>query len=90
MQSADRSERHAGLTSERVQWEGRLQAMTGQQYSCGTALAHLEELFSGGGRSGRGKGMTIVLADEMDLLVTKKHEVSRCRITAAGLLPAEL
>lgn len=53
--------------------------MTGSLQGPATAAASLEELFSsgaGGGRAGTGKRVTVLLVDEMDLLVTKKQTVS--------------
>ena len=50
-----------------------------------TAAAALEEMFSssaGGGRAGTSKRVTILLVDEMDLLVTKKQTVSHCSCSA--------
>ena len=43
-----------------------------------TAATSLEEMFSsggGGGRGGTSKRVTVLLVDEMDLLVTKKQSV---------------
>ena len=58
-----------------------MQALTGQYLSPGTALTHLEELFGGGGGGGgqaaRRRGVTVVLIDEMDLLMTRNQQV-RC------------
>ena len=56
-----------------------VQALTGQYLSPGTALTHLEELFGGGGGGGqmaRRRGVTVVLIDEMDLLMTRNQQVS--------------
>ena len=56
-----------------------LQALTGSLQGPATAAASLEELFSsgaGGGRANTGKRVTVLLVDEMDLLVTKKQTVS--------------
>ena len=55
-----------------------LQAMTGNHVGPTTAAASLEEMFSsggGGGRGGTSKRVTVLLVDEMDLLVTKKQTV---------------
>lgn len=55
-----------------------MQALTGNQVGATTAAAALEELFSGnggGGRAGTSKRVTVLLVDEMDLLVTKKQTV---------------
>ncbi|KAK9830101.1 hypothetical protein WJX72_009780 [[Myrmecia] bisecta] len=51
------------------------EALTGQHLSPGSAVSALEEMFSTGARSGPGKQVTVVLVDEMDLLVTKKQTV---------------
>ena len=51
--------------------------MTGNHVGPTAAAAALEEMFSGGGgRGGTSKRVTILLVDEMDLLVTKKQTVS--------------
>ena len=55
-----------------------MQALTGNHVGPATAAASLEEIFSGGGGGGRGgtsKRVTVLLVDEMDLLVTKKQTV---------------
>ncbi len=55
-----------------------LQALTGNHVGPTTAAASLEEMFSsggGGGRGGTSKRVTVLLVDEMDLLVTKKQTV---------------
>lgn len=55
-----------------------MQALTGNHVGPATAAASLEELFSsggGGGRAGTSKRVTVLLVDEMDLLVTKKQTV---------------
>ena len=58
-----------------------VQALTGQYLSPGTALTHLEELFGGGGgQAVRRRGVTVVLLDEMDLLMTRNQQV----IASAG------
>ncbi|KAL3142669.1 hypothetical protein ABBQ38_002975 [Trebouxia sp. C0009 RCD-2024] len=54
------------------------EALTGNQVGPTTAAAALEELFSSGGsggRAGTSKRVTVLLVDEMDLLVTKKQTV---------------
>ena len=56
-----------------------MQALTGNHVGPATAAASLEEMFSsggGGGRAGTSKRVTVLLVDEMDLLVTKKQTVS--------------
>lgn len=61
-----------------------MQALTGNQVGHTTAAAALEELFSsggGGGRAGTSKRVTVLLVDEMDLLVTKKQTVSTVKLT---------
>ena len=55
-----------------------VQALTGHHVGPTTAAASLEEMFSssgGGGRAGTSKRVTVLLVDEMDLLVTKKQTV---------------
>lgn len=52
-----------------------VQALTCNHVGPTTAAACLEEMFSGGGR-GTSKRVTVLLVDEMDLLVTKKQTVS--------------
>ena len=55
-----------------------MQALTGNHVGPTTAAAALEEMFSsggGGGRAGTSKRVTVLLVDEMDLLVTKKQTV---------------
>ena len=55
-----------------------VQALTGNHVGPTTAAALLEEMFSsggGGGRAGTSKRVTVLLVDEMDLLVTKKQTV---------------
>ena len=44
--------------------------------SPGVALSHLEELFSGQQGAGRRAGVTVVLVDEVDLLVTRNQQAS--------------
>ncbi|KAL0033288.1 hypothetical protein WJX77_001908 [Trebouxia sp. C0004] len=54
------------------------EALTGNHVGPTTAAACLEEIFSsggGGGRGGTSKRVTVLLVDEMDLLVTKKQTV---------------
>ena len=56
-----------------------MQALTGSRVGPTTAAAALEEMFSSGGcggRAGTSKRVTVLLVDEMDLLVTKKQTVS--------------
>ena len=56
-----------------------MQALTGNHVGPTTAAASLEEMFSsggGGGRAGTSKRVTVLLVDEMDLLVTKKQTVT--------------
>ena len=55
-----------------------LQALTCNQVGPATAAAALEEMFSSGGsggKAGSSKRITVVLVDEMDLLVTKRQTV---------------
>ncbi|KAA6424992.1 MAG: origin recognition complex subunit 1-like [Trebouxia sp. A1-2] len=51
------------------------EALTGNHVGPTTAAASLEEMFSSGGRGGTSKRVTVLLVDEMDLLVTKKQTV---------------
>lgn len=54
------------------------QGMTGRHLGPKSAVAALEELFLGAGasRDGRAReGITLVLIDEMDLLLTRKQKV---------------
>ena len=51
------------------------QALTGHHVGPTTAATSLEEMFSSGGRAGTSKRVTVLLVDEMDLLVTKKQTV---------------
>ncbi len=52
------------------------QAMTGEHLGPKSACAALEELFLGGRRRGGAQdGVTLVLIDEMDLLLTRKQKV---------------
>ena len=53
------------------------QALTGKHASPATAAEQLEAMFSGGvcGASAP-KRVTVVLVDEMDLLITKKQQAS--------------
>ena len=55
----------------------RPQALTGDRAGPQTAANALEEMFSGGGKGGKGgsarRRPTIVLVDEMDLLVNKSQ-----------------
>ena len=74
-----------------------LQALTGHHVGPTTAAAALEELFSsggGGGRGGTSKRVTVLLVDEMDLLVTKKQTVGSLqgciRLLLCGVLLAGL
>jgi Cdc6-like AAA superfamily ATPase len=61
-----------------------MQALTGEHLSPGVALTHLEELFNSQEGSNRKKGgVTVVLVDEVDLLVTRNQQV---RPSAAGPL----
>lgn len=53
-----------------------VQALTGNHVGPTTAAALLEEMFSSGGRAGTSKRVTVLLVDEMDLLVTKKQTVT--------------
>lgn len=50
------------------------QALTGKHASPATAAEQLEALFSGGVRGAGPKRVTVVLVDEMDLLITKKQQ----------------
>jgi len=43
--------------------------------SPGVALSHLEELFNGQEGAVRKRGVTVVLVDEVDLLVTRNQQV---------------
>ncbi len=53
--------------------------MTGEHLGPKSAFAALEELFLGGGRSGNSNdGVALVLIDEMDLLLTRKHVLHTC------------
>ena len=53
-----------------------LQALTGDRIGTAAAAAALEELFSSPGKRGRSHKLTVLLVDEMDLLVTKRQSVS--------------
>lgn len=50
------------------------QALTGKHASPATAAEQLEALFSGGVCGAAPKRVTVVLVDEMDLLITKKQQ----------------
>lgn len=52
------------------------QALTGIHVSPGLALSHLEELFSGHVGIRRRRGVTVMLVDEVDLLVTRNQQVN--------------
>lgn len=70
-----------------------MQALTGKHASPAAAAEHLEKLFSEGGKSDS-KRVTVLLVDEMDLLITKKQQVKsvahRPIITSEGRPPTEL
>ena len=51
-----------------------MQALTGKHASPAAAAEHLEKLFSEGG-NGDSRRVTVLLVDEMDLLITKKQQV---------------
>jgi len=51
-----------------------LQALTGKHASPAAAAEHLEKIFSEGGKA-ESKRVTVLLVDEMDLLITKKQQV---------------
>lgn len=62
------------------------QALTGARASPAAALAALEALFgsgagSSGGKHGGSGRVTVLLVDEMDLLVTRKQSVSFTGVT---------
>lgn len=50
------------------------QALTGKQASPAAAAEHLEKMFSEGAKH-EGRRVTVLLVDEMDLLITKKQQV---------------
>lgn len=53
-----------------------VQALTGKHASPASAAEHLEAMYSGGGSGGGGSSrVTVLLVDEMDLLITKKQQV---------------
>ena len=52
----------------------RPQALTGKHASPAAAAEHLEKLFSEGAKH-EGRRVTVLLVDEMDLLITKKQQV---------------
>lgn len=52
-----------------------MQALTGQHCSPGVALLHLDKMFNGSERRVQRKGTTVVLLDEMDMLVTRSQQV---------------
>jgi len=77
--------------ARRPERPGRAQALTGARASPPAALAALEAMFGGGGAAGGARGgggagprVTVLLVDEMDLLVTRKQSV---RARAAALAP---
>ena len=51
-----------------------MQALTGKHASPAAAAEHLEKLFSEGGKVDS-RRVTVLLVDEMDLLITKKQQV---------------
>jgi len=76
--------------ARRPERPGCAQALTGARASPPAALAALEAMFGGGGAAGSARGggaaprVTVLLVDEMDLLVTRKQSV---RARAATLTP---
>ncbi len=61
------------------------QALTGKHASPATAAEQLEAMFSGGVRgTAAPKRVTVVLVDEMDLLITKKQQARTLIIPAAS------
>lgn len=63
------------LPSPQHAYTALYEALTGRHFSPGIALAHLEELFTGA-RACRRRTTTVLLVDEMDLLVTRNQQAS--------------
>ena len=64
----------------------RSQALTGKHASPAAAAEHLEKTFSEGAKQ-EGRRVTVLLVDEMDLLITKKQQVCfwiRLQLTELG------
>ena len=51
-----------------------MQALTAKHASPAAAAEHLEKLFSEGGKADS-RRVTVLVVDEMDLLITKKQQV---------------
>ena len=51
-----------------------MQALTGKHASPAAAAKHLEQMFSEDSKA-ESKRVTVLLVDEMDLLITKKQQV---------------